>query len=230
MSNINLFEKNILFEDNHLIIINKKPGELTQGDKTNDKTLGDKVKDYIKKKYNKPGNVYLGITHRLDRPTSGIIIFTKTSKSLTRLNKMFKENNIKKTYWAVVNKIDEAKEIKLENFLLKNKKQNKSYVKDEKNKNAKKSVLYYRQIHTLKNYSLLEIKLETGRHHQIRTQLSNKGMAIKGDLKYGFPRSNKDGSIHLHSRKIEFLHPVTKKIIKITANPPKNIIWDLCIN
>ena len=230
MSNINLFEKNILFEDNHLIIINKKPGELTQGDKTNDKTLGDKVKDYIKKKHNKPGNVYLGIAHRLDRPTSGIIIFTKTSKSLTRLNKMFKENNIKKTYWAVVNKIDEAKEIKLENFLLKNKKQNKSYVKDEKNKNAKKSVLYYKQIHTLNNYSLLEIKLETGRHHQIRTQLSNKGMAIKGDLKYGFPRSNKDGSIHLHSRKIEFLHPVSKKTIKITANPPKNIIWDLCIN
>jgi len=143
MSNINLFEKNILFEDNHLIIINKKPGELTQGDKTNDKTLGDKVKDYIKKKYNKPGNVYLGITHRLDRPTSGIIIFTKTSKSLTRLNKMFKENNIKKTYWAVVNKIDEPKEIKLEDFLLKNNKQNKSYVKDEKTKNAKKSVLYY---------------------------------------------------------------------------------------
>ncbi|MDB9966776.1 pseudouridine synthase, partial [Flavobacteriaceae bacterium] len=149
MSNINLFEKNILFEDNHLIIINKKPGELTQGDKTNDKTLGDKVKDYIKKKYNKPGNVYLGITHRLDRPTSGIIIFTKTSKSLTRLNKMFKENNIKKTYWAVVNKIDEPKEIKLEDFLLKNNKQNKSYVKDEKTKNAKKSVLYYKQIYTL---------------------------------------------------------------------------------
>ena len=155
MSNINLFEKNILFEDNHLIIINKKPGELTQGDKTNDKTLGDKVKDYIKKKYNKPGNVYLGITHRLDRPTSGIIIFTKTSKSLTRLNKMFKENNIKKTYWAVVNKIDEPKEIKLEDFLLKNNKQNKSYVKDEKTKNAKKSVLYYKQIYTLNNYSLL---------------------------------------------------------------------------
>jgi len=170
-----LFEKNILFEDNHLIIINKKPGELTQGDKTNDKTLGDKVKDYIKKKYNKPGNVYLGITHRLDRPTSGIIIFTKTSKSLTRLNKMFKENNIKKTYWAVVNKIDEPKEIKLEDFLLKNNKQNKSYVKDEKTKNAKKSVLYYKQIYTLNNYSLLQIKLETGRHHQIRTQLSNKG-------------------------------------------------------
>ena len=230
MSNINLFEKNILFEDNHLIIINKKPGELTQGDKTNDKTLGDKVKDYIKKKYNKPANVYLGITHRLDRPTSGIIIFTKTSKSLTRLNKMFKENNIKKTYWAVVNKINEPKEIKLEDFLLKNNKQNKSYVKDEKTKNAKKSVLYYKQIYTLNNYSLLQIKLETGRHHQIRTQLSNKGMAIKGDLKYGFPRSNKDGSIHLHSRKIEFQHPVSKKIIEITANPPKNVIWDLCIN
>ena len=230
MSNINLFEKNILFEDNHLIIINKKPGELTQGDKTNDKTLGEKVKYYLKEKYNKPGNVYLGITHRLDRPTSGIIIFTKTSKSLTRLNKMFKENSIKKTYWAVVNKISEKKEIKLEDFLLKNSKQNKSYVKNEKNIKAKKSILYYKQIHTLNKYSLLEIRLETGRHHQIRTQLSNKGMAIKGDLKYGFPRSNKDGSIHLHSRKIEFQHPISKNIITITANPPKNIIWDLCIN
>ena len=230
MSNINLFEKNILFQDNHLIIINKKPGELTQGDKTNDKTLGEKVKYYLKEKYNKPGNVYLGITHRLDRPTSGIIIFTKTSKSLTRLNKMFKENSIKKTYWAVVNKISEKKEIKLEDFLLKNSKQNKSYVKNEKNIKAKKSILYYKQIHTLNKYSLLEIRLETGRHHQIRTQLSNKGMAIKGDLKYGFPRSNKDGSIHLHSRKIEFQHPISKNIITITANPPKNIILDLCIN
>ena len=226
MSNINLFQDNILFEDNHLIIINKKPGELAQGDKTNDKTLGDKVKDYLKNKYNKPGNVYLGITHRLDRPTSGIIIFTKTSKSLTRLNKMFKENSIKKTYWAVVYKIDESNEIRLEDFLLKN----KSYVKSDKNIKAKKSVLYYKQIYTLDKYSLLEIRLETGRHHQIRTQLSNKGMAIKGDLKYGFPRSNKDGSIHLHSRKIEFQHPVSKKTIKITANPPKNVIWDLCNN
>ena len=179
MSNINLFQDNILFEDNHLIIINKKPGELTQGDKTNDKTLGDKVKDYLKNKYNKPGNVYLGITHRLDRPTSGIIIFTKTSKSLTRLNKMFKENSIKKTYWAVVYKIDESNEIRLEDFLLKNNKQNKSYVKSDKNIKAKKSVLYYKQIYTLDKYSLLEIRLETGRHHQIRTQLSNKGMAIK---------------------------------------------------
>ena len=142
MSNINLFEENILFEDNHLIIVNKKPGELTQGDKTKDKTLGDKVKGYLKKKYNKPGNVYLGITHRLDRPTSGIIIFTKTSKSLTRLNKMFKENRIQKTYWAVVNRIDELKEIRLEDFLLKNNKQNKSYVKSDNKTNAKKSILY----------------------------------------------------------------------------------------
>ena len=149
MSNINLFEENILFEDNHLIIVNKKPGELTQGDKTKDKTLGDKVKGYLKKKYNKPGNVYLGITHRLDRPTSGIIIFTKTSKSLTRLNKMFKENCIQKTYWAVVNRIDELKEIRLEYYLLKNNKQNKSYFKSDKNINAKKSNLYYKQIFNL---------------------------------------------------------------------------------
>src|SRR6056300_1520973 len=188
----NIDNLQILHEDNHLIIINKRSGDLVQGDKTGDTPLSDIVKGYIKKKYDKPADVYLGVTHRLDRPTSGIIIFCKTSKSLTRLNKMFKENSIKKTYWAVVNKIDESEEVKLEDFLLKNNKQNKSYVKSDKNINAKKSVLYYKQIHTLEKYSLLEIRLETGRHHQIRTQLSNRGMAIKGDLKYGFPRSNKD--------------------------------------
>ena len=229
MNNIKFFKKSILYEDNHLIIINKKPGELTQGDKTKDQTLGDKVKEYIKKKYDKPGNVYLGITHRLDRPTSGIIIFCKTSKSLTRLNKMFKENSIKKTYWAVVNKIDESEEVKLEDFLLKNNKQNKSYVKSDKNINAKKSVLYYKQILTLEKYSLLEIRLETGRHHQIRAQLSNYGYPIKGDLKYGFKRPNNDGSIHLHSRKIEFTHPVTKNKICLIACPPKDTIWNLCV-
>ena len=220
----------ILFEDNHLIIINKKPGELTQGDITNDETLGDKVKVYLKKKYNKPGNVYLGITHRLDRPTSGIIIFAKTSKALTRLNELFRKNEIKKTYWAVVKSVNKKGPKKLENFLIKNKKQNKSYVTENSNKKAKNAILYFNSILELQKYSLLSIKLETGRHHQIRTQLSHIGFPIKGDLKYGFPRSNKDGSINLHSRKINFTHPVSKKNIEVIANPPKNNIWDLCLN
>ena len=220
----------ILFEDNHLIIINKQPGELTQGDITKDQTLGDKVKLYIKKKYNKPGDVFLGITHRLDRPTSGLIIFSKTSKALSRINEMFKNNEIKKTYWAIVKKIPENEERKLENHLLKNQKQNKSYVTNSSNKKAKKAILYYESILNLENYSLLKVKLETGRHHQIRTQLSYIGMPIKGDLKYGFSRPNSDGSIHLHSRMINFTHPVSKKQIKIIANPPKNKIWNLCLN
>ena len=221
---------NILFEDNHLIVVNKNPGELTQGDITGDETLGDKIKAYLKKKYNKPGNVYLGITHRLDRPTSGVIIFTKTSKALTRLNELFKKNEIKKTYWAIVKKMENKAPEKLENFLIKNQKKNKSYVTKNSNKNAKKAVLTYKIILELKNYSLLKINLETGRHHQIRTQLSHIGFPIKGDLKYGYSRSNNDGSIHLHSRKVQFIHPVSKKNIEITAKLPKNNVWDMCVN
>jgi 23S rRNA pseudouridine1911/1915/1917 synthase len=220
----------ILFEDNHLIIVNKNPGDLTQGDITGDITLGDKIKSYLKKKYNKPGNVFLGITHRLDRPTSGVIIFTKTSKSLKRLNEMFKDNEIKKTYWAVVKSITKKKSDKLENYLIKNQKQNKSYVAKVSNTKSKKAILFYKVIFELQKFSLLSIKLETGRHHQIRTQLSHVGFPIKGDLKYGYPRSNNDGSIHLHSRKVSFIHPVTKKNIEITAIPPENNIWDLCLN
>mgnify|MGYP006071829437 FL=1 len=220
----------ILFEDNHLIIVNKNPGDLTQGDITGDITLGDKIKSYLKKKYNKPGNVFLGITHRLDRPTSGVIIFTKTSKSLKRLNEMFKDNEIKKTYWAVVKSITKKKSDKLENYLIKNQKQNKSYVAKVSNTKSKKAILFYKVIFELQKFSLLSIKLETGRHHQIRTQLSHVGFPIKGDLKYGYPRSNNDGSIYLHSRKVSFIHPVTKKNIEITAIPPKNNIWDLCLN
>ena len=221
---------NILFEDNHLIVVNKNPGELTQGDITGDETLGDKIKAYLKKKYNKPGNVYLGITHRLDRPTSGVIIFTKTSKALTRLNELFKKNEIKKTYWAIVKKMENKSPEKLENFLIKNQKKNKSYVTKNSNKYAKKAVLTYKIILELKNYSLLKINLETGRHHQIRTQLSHIGFPIKGDLKYGYSRSNNDGSIHLHSRKVQFIHPVSKKNIEITAKLPKNNVWDMCVN
>mgnify|MGYP001397151751 FL=1 len=220
----------ILFEDNHLIIVNKIPGDLSQGDITRDQTLGDKVKSYLKKKYNKKGNVYLGIAHRLDRPTSGVIVFTKTSKALSRINELFKKNDIKKTYWAIVNSMKEKNSDKLVNHLIKNKKQNKSYVTNSSNKESKKAILNYKKILDLEKYSLLSVKLETGRHHQIRTQLANIGYPIKGDLKYGYPRSNKDGSILLHSRKISFVHPINKKNIKIIANPPKNNIWDLCLN
>ena len=220
----------ILFEDNHLIIVNKIPGDLSQGDITGDQTLGDKVKSYLKKKYNKKGNVYLGIAHRLDRPTSGVIVFTKTSKALSRINELFKKNDIKKKYWAIVNSMKEKNSDKLVNHLIKNKKQNKSYVTNSSNKESKKAILNYKKILDLEKYSLLSVKLETGRHHQIRTQLANIGYPIKGDLKYGYPRSNKDGSILLHSRKISFIHPINKKNIKIIANPPKNNIWDLCLN
>ncbi len=219
----------ILFEDNHLIIVNKKPGELTQGDKTKDETLGDRVKGYLKKKYNKPGEAFLGITHRLDRPTSGVIIFTKTSKALSRMNEMFKKNEINKTYWAIVKLIINKTSGKLEDYLIKNSKQNKSYVTSSLNKKAKKAILHYELILNLDNYSLLKINLETGRHHQIRTQLSKVGMSIKGDLKYGFPKSNSNGSIHLHSRKTAFIHPVTKKEVIITAPPPLDKIWDMCL-
>ena len=228
MNNTKFRFERILFEDNHLIIVNKNPGELSQGDRTGHTTLADSIKYYLKNKYNKPGNVYLGITHRLDRPTSGIIIFCKTSKSLTRVNNMFKEKKVKKTYWAITKKIDSNKIIRLENFLKKNEKQNKSFVSTDI-KNGIKSILNFKKIKSLDKYSLLEISLETGRHHQIRAQLSNYGYPIKGDLKYGFKRPNNDGSIHLHSRKIEFTHPVTKNKICLIACPPKDTIWNLCV-
>ena len=228
MNNTKFRFERILFEDNHLIIVNKNPGELSQGDRTGHLTLSDSIKYYLKNKYNKPGNVYLGITHRLDRPTSGIIMFCKTSKSLTRVNNMFKEKKVKKTYWAITKKIDSNKIIRLENFLKKNEKQNKSFVTTDV-KNGKKSILNFKKIKSLDKYSLLEISLETGRHHQIRAQLSNYGYPIKGDLKYGFKRPNNDGSIHLHSRKIEFTHPVTKNKICLIACPPKDTIWNLCV-
>lgn len=218
----------ILFEDNHIIIVNKRAGDITQGDKTGDKPLSDVVKEYIKVKYNKPGNIYLGVVHRLDRPTSGVIIFAKTSKSLERLNKMLRKKEIQKTYWAVV-KIP-PKEIRktLIDFLKKNPKNNKSSVYKKEIDGSKRAVLHYQVIKKLDNYTLLEIGLETGRHHQIRAQLSAIGSPIKGDLKYGFERSNKDGSIHLHARKIEFIHPVRKEMICITAPTPNEVIWNAC--
>ena len=218
----------VLFEDNHLLIVNKKSGDIVQGDKTGDKPLSEVVKEYIKEKYNKPGEVFLGVVHRLDRPTSGIIIFARTSKALERLNKMLRDRDISKTYWAVIKKNSKKTRDTLIHFLKKNPKNNKSTVFKKEAEGSKKAILHYKTIKNLENYSLLEIDLETGRHHQIRAQLSFIGSPIKGDLKYGAPRSNKDGSIHLHARKINFIHPVSKKEISIIAPAPSEIIWNAC--
>ena len=216
----------IIYEDNHLIVVNKKSGDLTQGDKTGDITLSDTIKEYIKKKYNKPGDVFIGTEHRLDRPTTGIVLFARTSKALTRMNEMFKNKTISKTYWAVTEKEPLKKQDTLIDFLAKNEKQNKSYVKKEGATDSKRAELSYQLIGKGTNYSYLEIELATGRHHQIRVQLSNIGCIIKGDLKYGAKRSNKDGSIHLHARRLTFIHPVKNEAVVILANPPKDALWD----
>ena len=215
----------ILFEDNHLLIINKRPGELSQLDKTGDNSVLEKYKLYLKKKHNKKGNVFLGLVNRLDRPTSGVLILAKTSKALSRMNKMLVERKILKKYLAIVEKKPIRKKNTLINFLKKNQKQNKSYIVDQTTKDSKKAILHYTTLKELDNYSLLEISLETGRHHQIRVQLSNIGCFIKGDLKYGSKRSNSDKSICLHANEISFIHPVSKNEIKIKANTPKNNIW-----
>ncbi|MBT4679387.1 MAG: RluA family pseudouridine synthase [Flavobacterium sp.] len=219
----------VLFEDNHLLIVNKKSGDIVQGDKTGDKPLSDVVKEYIKEKYNKPGEVFLGVVHRLDRPTSGIIIFARTSKALERLNKMLRERTISKTYWAVVKNTPLKEKDSLIHFLKKNPKNNKSTVFTKETDASKKAILHYSVIKKLDNYSLLEIDLETGRHHQIRAQLAYIGSPIKGDLKYGASRSNKDGSIHLHARKISFTHPVSKENILFLAPIPNETIWNACL-
>lgn len=219
----------VLYEDNHIIIANKKPGDIVQGDKTGDKPLSEVVKSFLKEKYNKPGNVYLGVVHRLDRPTSGIVLFSKTSKALPRLNRLFQNKEAQKTYWAVVKNEPPEKSDKLVHFLKRNPKQNKSYAHINEVPDSKKAVLEYRVLKKLDNYYLLEVDLHTGRHHQIRSQLSAIGCAIKGDLKYGFDRSNKDASIHLHARELKFEHPVKKTTIHIIAPPPKDPIWDYCL-
>lgn len=218
----------VLYEDNHLIIINKKVGDLIQGDKTGDIPLSELVKQYIKKKYQKPGNVFLGVVHRLDRPTSGAVIFARTSKALERLNKMLRDKKIKKTYWAIVKNKPLKETYTLINYLKKNPKNNKSTVYTKETEGSKRAVLHFKIIKELDNYFLLEIDLETGRHHQIRAQLSAIGCPIKGDLKYGFNRSNKDGGIHLHARRIEFIHPVSKEPIKLKAPLPDDTVWQSC--
>ena len=219
----------VLYEDNHIIIVNKRAGDIVQGDKTGDKPLSDVVKEYISEKYNKPGNVYLGVVHRLDRPTTGVVIFSKTSKALPRLNKLFAEKEAKKTYWAIVKNKPQKETDTLINWLKKNPKNNKSTAYLKEITNTKKAILHYTILKKLDHYYLLEINLETGRHHQIRSQLSTIGSPIKGDLKYGFDRSNKDASISLHARTIQFTHPVSKIDINITAPLPKDPIWDACI-
>ena len=216
----------ILFEDNHIIAVNKKSSDIVQGDKTGDEPLSEKVKTYIKKKYDKPGAVYLGVTHRLDRPVSGAIMFARTSKALTRLNEMFLKKEVKKTYWAIVKNKPKKDSDTLEHYIVRDQKKNKSFAYDKEVKNSKLASLSYKLIASADNYYLLEVDLHTGRHHQIRCQLAKIGCPVKGDLKYGFPRSNPDGGISLHSRKIEFIHPVKKENVEIIASPPKDSLWD----
>lgn len=216
---------NVLYEDNHIIIINKKSGEIVQGDKTGDTPLCDKVKIFLKEKYCKPGNVFVGIPHRLDRPVSGIVVFAKTSKALERLNEMFRIGKIDKRYWAIVKEKPQEPEKELTHWIVRNEKSNKSFTYNKEVKNSKKAILSYKTIANSKTYNLLEIKLFTGRHHQIRCQLAAIGCPIKGDLKYGAKRSNPNGSISLHARSIEFIHPVSKELIKITAPVPEEPLW-----
>lgn len=217
----------VLYEDNHIIVINKRVGDIVQGDKTGDKPLSDVVKEFLKEKYDKKGEVYLGTVHRLDRPTTGIVLFAKTSKALSRLNEMFKNHSLQKIYWALVKNKPEKQEAKLIHYLKRNPKSNTSKAHKNEIPESKKAVLDYKIIGSLDNYHLLEIELHTGRHHQIRSQLSAIGSPIKGDLKYGFDRSNPNGGINLHSRKLSFIHPVSKEKIEITADLPNENLWDL---
>lgn len=216
----------ILHEDNHIIVINKRVGDIVQGDKTGDKPLSDVVKEYIKVKYNKPGEVFLGVVHRLDRPTTGIVVFARTSKALTRMNELFSNRETQKTYWAIVKNKPLNLEDKLVHFLKRNEKNNTSKAHLKEVPDSKLASLNYKIIATLQNYFALEINLHTGRHHQIRAQLSAIESPIKGDLKYGFDRSNPDGGIHLHARKLVFVHPVSKENIEIIAPTPNNVIWN----
>lgn len=216
----------VLFEDNHLIVVNKLPGQLVQGDKTGDAPLGDLVKEYIKVKYEKPGEVFLGVVHRIDRPVSGIVIFARTSKALARMNELFREKKIQKTYWAVVKNRPPSDQGTLIHYLIKDEARNKSKAYDKEIKNSQRSWLDYKVLGKSDNYFLLEINPHTGRHHQIRVQLSTMGCPIKGDIKYGFDRTNEDGSIHLHARSIQFIHPVKGEDIRLTASVPNEVIWN----
>ncbi len=219
----------IIYEDNHLLAINKKPGQISQGDKTQDTPLVELVRQHIKETYQKPGNVYTGLIHRIDRPVSGILLFAKTSKANERMAKIIRERNFHKTYWAVVKKKPDEEEATLTNYLIKNEHMNKSFAYAENKPESKQAVLHYKLISASNRYFLLEVHPETGRHHQIRVQLASIGCSIKGDIKYGFDRTNKDGSIHLHARKLEFIHPVKNEPVVIIAEPPKEVVWDAFI-
>lgn len=216
---------NVLYEDNHIIIINKRAGEIVQGDKTGDPSLCDTLKQFLKEKYNKPGNVFVGLPHRLDRPVSGIVVFAKTSKALERLNEMFRTSSVKKIYWAITKNRPPKEENELIHWILRNEKMNKSFAHAKEVKGSKQALLHYRHIASSQNYNLVEVELKTGRHHQIRCQLSAIGCPIKGDLKYGAKRSNPDGSISLHARQIEFIHPVSKRPITVVAPVPTDSLW-----
>ncbi|MBO4445151.1 MAG: RNA pseudouridine synthase [Bacteroidaceae bacterium] len=215
----------VLYEDNHILIVNKAVGEIVQGDKTGDKPLSEVVADYLKEKYHKPGAAFVGVTHRLDRPTSGIVVFAKTSKALERLNDMFRNGQVHKTYWAIVKNRPPQESAELVHWLVRNEKQNKSYAYSKERPDAKRAVLRYKLLASLTNYHLLEVTLLTGRHHQIRCQLAHIGCPIKGDLKYGFSRSNPDGSICLHARRVQFEHPVSHQPIDVVAPVPDNALW-----
>ena len=215
----------VLYEDNHLIAVNKTCSEIVQGDKTGDKPLSELIKHWLKEKYNKPGDAFIGVIHRLDRPVSGIVVFAKTSKALERMNELFRQGEIKKTYWAIVKTRPPQNEAELMHYLVRNEKQNKSYANDNEVRGSQKAILSYKLIAKSDNYFLLEIDLKTGRHHQIRCQLAKTGCPIKGDLKYGFDRSNKDGGISLHARRISFIHPVSKELVTITAPVPEERLW-----
>ena len=219
----------VLYEDNHVIAVNKRPGDIVQGDKTGDKPLSEVVKTYIKEKYKKPGNVFLGVTHRIDRPTSGVVVFARTSKALKRINASFAAKDTDKTYWAVVEGFPEAGAPLLTHWLRKNEKQNKSYVVKPGTEAAKEAILEYRVVKKLDRYAMVEVLLVTGRHHQIRAQMAAIGHPIKGDLKYGAKRSNKDQSIHLHARKLEIPHPVKKEPLILVADPPEDALWRACL-
>jgi 23S rRNA pseudouridine1911/1915/1917 synthase len=219
-------ELKILYEDNHLIAVNKNASELVQGDKTGDISLDLRLKQYLKKKYSKPGNVFLGVVHRIDRPVSGVVVFARTGKALTRMNKIFKDKQLKKIYWAMVQSKPLKDEATITHYLIRNPKSNKSFAYDREKANSKKSSLTYRLRGRSKNYYFLEIELHTGRHHQIRSQLSKIGCQIKGDLKYGSKRSNPDGGISLHARELEFIHPVKHEKLRLLAEPPEDILWD----
>ncbi|MCB0806145.1 MAG: RluA family pseudouridine synthase [Bacteroidales bacterium] len=219
----------IIYEDNHLLVINKNPTQIVQGDKTGDRPLNESIKRFLKEKYNKPGNVFLGVVHRIDRPASGLVLFAKTSKALTRVNEMIKRGDLRKTYWIIVAKRPEQEEGELENHLWKYEKKNKSFVVDSKKKGAKKALLHYRYLRSKNNLHLIEVELKTGRHHQIRVQFAHLGNPVKGDVKYGFPKANDGPFIHLHAQRLELTHPVTGEILKLEADPPEEKSWSVFI-